>query len=313
MSQIPSDLFAPHRLQALECALFAEKNIRVSVLRLDEMHPHLGGNKWFKLRPNIELLQRESLPLAVTFGGAYSNHLRALAAAGKELGFATLAFVRGERVEPLNSVLAFAEQCGMELRFLSRAEYRRRHEPDYVRALCAKLGPHLFIPEGGSNQAGFAGCRKLAELLEWPAEASEKRWAALACGTGTTMAGLISGLAEQQIAGDELPSVEVLGISVLKAPGYIEEQVAQWLSTDNTPAGTRRVPWRVFDNYHCGGYARSNASLQRFLADFATRHSALPLEPVYTGKLLFAVFALARAELIAPNSCGFIVHSGGIF
>jgi 1-aminocyclopropane-1-carboxylate deaminase len=311
VSQSFSNVFARPRLQSLDCELLADYSIKLSMLRLDEMHPHLGGNKWFKLRPNIERLQREGLPLAVSFGGAWSNHLRALAAAGKQFGFATLGFVRGERVEPLNPVLAFAQQCGMELRFLSRGDYQRRHEDSFVAELCRGIGPHLLIPEGGSNLDGVLGCTELASYLEWPA-GTNQHWVALACGTGTTMAGLVRGL-EQRFVSDSRSASNVLGISVLKAPGYIAEQVSEWLGSAKASAEPTHsaVSWEVYDEFHCGGYARSNGELQGFLQSFIAE-TAIPIEPVYTGKLLYGIWQLIKSGRIPPESAGIVLHTGGV-
>ena len=305
---LPLDsLLLKPRIQRLDCDLFAEHRVRVSVLRLDEMHPHLGGNKWFKLRPNIAALLRDGLPLAVSFGGAWSNHLRALAAAGKELGFATLGFVRGEQYEPLNPVLEFAADCGMELRYLSRTDYRRKDDPDFLRALTANLGPHLIIPEGGSNAAAVEGCMEIASLLRWQQPLAAARRLMLACGTGTTMAGLIRGLScsVDLESGFESP-LQVTGVSVLKAPGYIQGQVQSHLQQEAA------VNWNVLDDYHCGGYARSDARLEAFLSDFAS-FSGIPLEPVYTGKLMLALWDQISRGGIPADSEVMVLHSGGVF
>jgi len=282
------------------------------------MHPHLGGNKWFKLQRNIAAIQAAGSPLAVSFGGAYSNHLRALAAAGQEFGLATLGFVRGDAGTPLNPVLEFTRHCGMELRFLSRSDYRRRNDPAFVEELTADLGPVYVIPEGGNNALGVAGCESIVRFLDWE-PTGRVRLVALACGTGATTAGIIRGLA----ASDQ--QVRVLGVSVLKAPGYLQREVSTWLepaalfASPATPANSAGAligsapssDWQILDDYHCGGYARISPILEETMAS-VSQATGLPLEPVYTGKLMLALVDQARRGLVPAGSELIMIHTGGL-
>lgn len=305
------------RLQALSCPLFIEQEVRVSVLRLDQIHADLGGNKWYKLKPNIEALQSQGLPLAVSFGGAWSNHLRALAAAGREFGFQTLGFVRGEPSEPLNPLLSFARACGMEIRYLSRADYRRKSDPEFIAGITADLGPHLLIPEGGSNKAAVSGCEELASWLRWTAPPTEDprplRYVALACGTGTTMAGLLRGLHRQSSQQQGVrPAVCVLGVSVLKAPGYIQAQLEELLGLRQGCTSLEpMISWRILEDYHAGGYARRSPALRQFLDDYRAL-SDVPVEPVYTGKLMHGVWDQVARNALPRGSELIVVHSGGL-
>lgn len=304
-------------LQALQHPLFAEHQVQVRVLRLDLMHPDLGGNKWFKLQANLAAIRSAGWPRVVSFGGAWSNHLRALAAAGREFGFATTGFIRGEATDPLNPVLDFAWRCGMELRFLSRSDYRRREDPDFVQHLIRPLGPAFLIPEGGSNELGVSGCERLARMLHWSNPVSSAgiqageslaegqagaRFAWLACGTGATMAGLLRGLGK-----GNPQQVKVRGVAVLKAPGYLQRQVCGWLPAELS----RRVDWQILEDYHCGGYARMSTALRSTLTAMQAA-TGLPLEPVYTGKLMLALTDQIGRGLLPPGSEVILLHTGGI-
>ena len=290
-------------IEPLHCELLRRAGVSVNVLRLDKCHPLLSGNKWYKLKYNLlEFQQQRELPI-LSFGGAYSNHLHALAAAGMLLGMRTIGVVRGEMPEPLNRVLKFAKEQGMTLLPVSRGDYRRKDEADFLEGLRGKFGNFHLLPEGGSNSLAIKGCEEIAPLLKWH-NADSKQLVVLCCGTGTTMAGLISGLSK--IHGDSAP--QVLGISVLKGDGYLQSEVLGQLAACGCADPT---DWQIDDTYHCGGYARSNAALQSFLREFAG-FSDLPLEPVYTGKLFYALFDLIEKGMICEGTEIVAIHSGGI-
>lgn len=291
-------------LQALNLSQFANYAIDVNVLRLDLMHPHLGGNKWFKLKENLILARQQQHSTLLSFGGAWSNHIRALAGAAAIKGFQSIGLIRGEMVEPLNPVLRYAAEQGMQLHSLDRTTYRRRTEPQFIAELHQRFGDFYLIPEGGSNTDGVQGCTEIADFLPWQ-EAdipAKRRFVLLACGTGTTLAGLLMGMAQRNI------QATVVGVAVLKGADFIAEQVKQWLSDvqpDSVPA------WQVELDFHQGGYARSNTALDSFIADFR-QQTRLPLEPVYSGKLFKAVVSLVEQGRFPPGSELVIIHSGGI-
>ncbi len=289
--------------EPLHCGLLERTGVSLNVLRLDKCHPLLSGNKWYKLKYNLlEFQEQAELPI-LSFGGAYSNHLHALAAAGKLLGMRTIGVVRGEMPEPLNPVLAFAKQQGMTLVSISRSDYRRKQDADFLQELHASFGDFHLLPEGGSNSLAIKGCEEIASLLKWQ-DSAANRLVALCCGTGTTMAGLLSGLSKVE-AGS---APEVLGVSVLRGDGYLQSEISSQLQACGC---YDTADWRVDDAYHCGGYARSNPALKSFLSEFAT-FSDLPLEPVYTGKLFYALFDLIESKVIPSGTEIVAIHSGGI-
>lgn len=291
-------------IERLECQFLRQAGVTMRVLRLDKIHPLLSGNKWFKLKYNLlEFQHRRELPV-LSFGGAYSNHLYALSAAGKLLGLRTIGMVRGEMPEPLNPILSFAAEQGMRLVPLSRSDYRRRQDPDFIEELRARFGEIHLLPEGGSNALALRGCEEIAPFLHWRDEGAG-RLVALCCGTGTTMAGLIRGLSKI----DADSAVDVLGISVLKGEGYLHKEVLEQLQASDYEGS---IDWSVDDGHHCGGYARSNEALQAFLSEFAGI-SDLAVEPVYTGKLFYALFDLIEKGAICPGTEIVAIHSGGFY
>ena len=290
-------------IEPLHCALLRQSDVSVNVLRLDQCHPLLSGNKWYKLKYNLlEFQEQPDLPI-VSFGGAYSNHLYALAAAGKLLGMRTIGVVRGEMPEPLNPVLEFTQEQGMSLWPISRSDYRRKQDADFLDDLRSRFGDFHLLPEGGSNSLAIQGCEEIASLLSWQKD-DAKRLVVLCCGTGTTMAGLISGMSKVESES----ATKVLGISVLKGEGYLQSEISEQLQTSGCATA---IDWRVDDAHHCGGYARSNPALQSFLSEFA-EFSDLPLEPVYTGKLFYALFDLIEKGVISAGTEVLAIHSGGI-
>jgi 1-aminocyclopropane-1-carboxylate deaminase len=263
------------------------------------MHPNIHGNKWFKLKHNIAYILQQGISRVLSFGGAYSNHIRALAALGEQLGIETIGVIRGERVEPLNPVLEFAERCGMGLTFVDRAAYRRKAELAMLDSLRQRFGEFYLLPEGGSNALGVQGCEELAQILAAPPLNPD--FVMLPCGTGATIAGLIRGLTKL-----ENRQISVLGVSVLKAPGYLHGEVAGWLrGIGGTPQ------WQVLEDFHCGGFGRTNPELSSFLSAFET-YADIPLEPVYSGKLFHALFQLVEAGRFPSGSEILALHTGGL-
>lgn len=249
----------------------ARQGLRLFLKRDDLVHPELPGNKWRKLKHNIGPAREHGTLL--TFGGAHSNHIRAVASAGRVYGFATIGVIRGEEHLPLNATLAHARRMGMRLAYMDRATYRRKHEPDVVGALRERWGDFYLLPEGGSNAPAVRGCAELgAEVPGFDA-------VCVPCGTGGTLAGLAAGLAPRQRA---------VGFSVLKG-GFMTGEVER---LQRETYGGRRGDWSVEDGFHFGGYARSTPELEAFAGDFAGRHG-IALDRVYTAKMMFGVLALA--------------------
>ncbi len=255
---------------------FERHGVRLLLKRDDLIHPELVGNKWRKLAPNLAAAGGRTV---VTFGGAYSNHLRATAAAGRLLGLSTVGVVRGQELaaRPLNPSLARCAADGMRLHFTDRAAYRRKTEPETLAALLRAVGAEdaFVVPEGGSNAAAVRGCRALGEELGGHADV-----VAVACGTGGTLAGLAAGLPKGRRA---------LGVPVLKG-GFLDEEVRR---LQERAFGGPRGDWSLDDRFHGGGYARATPELDAFADDFEHRHG-LRVERVYVAKMLHALLSLTR-------------------
>ncbi|WP_460069371.1 1-aminocyclopropane-1-carboxylate deaminase/D-cysteine desulfhydrase [Streptomyces sp. YKOK-I1] len=266
----------PSPLQEVADDRFARHGVRLLLKRDDLIHAELIGNKWRKLVPNLAAAAGRTV---LTFGGAWSNHLRATAAAGRLHGLRTVGVVRGDELagRPLNPSLARCAADGMRLHFVDRATYRRKTDPETLTAVLRAAGAEdaYVVPEGGSNALAVGGCRALGEELRGRADV-----VAVACGTGGTLAGLAAGLG---------PGQRALGVPVLKG-GFLEDEIQ---ALQEKAFGGRRGDWRLDDRFHFGGYARVTPGLEAFAEDFARRH-AVPVERLYVAKLLYGLVALAE-------------------
>lgn len=256
--------------------------VRVLLKRDDLIHPEVPGNKWRKLKYNVAAARDLGARTLLTFGGAYSNHLRATAAVGHYGGFATIGVVRGEEHLPLNPSLAYAEQRGMRLTYLDRTSYRAKTSDEVIDRLRREFGDFYLIPEGGSNTAALLGCAEL------PAEIVEP-FDVLVCavGTGGTLAGVAAGLEPRQVA---------IGVPVLKAS--LDADVA---GLQRAAYGKRVGNWRLEGDYHFGGYAKRMPELDGFVDDFEARHS-LRLDWVYEAKMMYALFDQVRRGAFAAGT-----------
>lgn len=261
------------------------------MLRADLVDARLSGNKYFKLLPNLALAHELQCDTLLSFGGPWSNHLHALAAAGQQYGLRTIGIVRGESPGKLTPCLQDARHWGMDLHFVSRSDYARRHEPHWHLQLLHRFGPHLLIPEGGANKAGILGCQQLIP------ESHDFTHILLACGTGATLAGVVS-----------KSKVPVHGIQVLKGEGYLQQEVQRLLALAGVSA---TVPWHMHDEFHLGGYARFPAELLTFMAR-CEHETGIPLEPVYGARLLWATQELVRRNVFPPGARLLLVHGGGL-
>ncbi|MDX3456689.1 pyridoxal-phosphate dependent enzyme [Streptomyces sp. ME02-8801-2C] len=268
----------PSPLQELSDPRFGRHGLRLLLKRDDLVHPDLIGNKWRKLVPNLEAADGRAI---LTFGGAYSNHLRATATAGRLYGLPTVGVVRGQELadRPLNPSLAHCVANGMRLHFVDRSTYRRKAEPDTLAAIRRAAGGDAedahVVPEGGSNLLAVRGCRALGEELRGHADV-----VAVACGTGGTLAGLSAGLAPEQRA---------LGIPVLKG-GFLDAEIR---ALQNLAFGGPRGSWTLDHRFHFGGYARTPPELHAFADDFEARHG-VAVERLYVAKMLYGLVALAE-------------------
>ncbi|GAB3880003.1 pyridoxal-phosphate dependent enzyme [Hymenobacter segetis] len=266
--------------------------------RDDLVNPDLPGNKARKLKYNLMAARHQGHHTLLTFGGAYSNHIAAVAAAGRLLGFRTIGLIRGDEPavgENLNPTLAQAAADGMELHYLDRTAYHRRGEPAFIAEQLARFGPAYVLPEGGTNALALPGC---AELVAEIRQQVDFDALAVAVGTGGTLAGLLTGLAGQHHA---------VGVAALKNGEFLRSEI---------DALTQATAGQAFDNYslqtdyHFGGYAKYSAELLVFIQQFQERHGVL-LDPIYTGKLLFGVLDLIGKGYFQRGSTVVAIHTGG--
>ena len=285
----------PSPLREVTDSRFGRRGVRLLLKRDDLIHPELIGNKWRKLAPNLAAAAGRTV---VTFGGAYSNHLRATAAAGRLLGLPTVGVVRGQELAglPLNPSLARCTADGMRLHFVDRSTYRHKTDPETLAAVLreAGAGDAYVVPEGGSNTLAVRGCRALGEELSGRADV-----VAVACGTGGTLAGLAAGLGPDQRA---------LGIPVLKG-GFLAADIAR---LQEQAFGARRGDWSLDDRFHFGGYARTTPELEAFAADFEARHG-LAVERLYVAKLLYGLVVMAEEGGFASGTTVAAVVTGAPF
>ena len=270
---------------------------KVSLLRLDSGGGLAPGNKYFKLIGNLAEAKRNGVNRLVSFGGAWSNHLHALAAVGAEQGLATVGIIRGDEDAADTAMIADARAWGMQIVRVSRTEYRRRLEPAYLADIQQRFAPCMVVPEGGSNRAGVRGCAAIADLVRTHSPAA--RHILLPVGTGTTLAGLAAGLDS---------TYEVTGIAALKGAVDLEHRVEQALAA---VAANTVAPWRILHEDHCGGFARTSAELRAFMLEFEAVQG-IPLEPVYTGKLLYAIYRRLRSGQWRTDIPLLAIHTGGL-
>ncbi|MXV51336.1 pyridoxal-phosphate dependent enzyme [Pedobacter sp. HMF7647] len=268
--------------------LYTEKGVRVFMKRDDMIHPFISGNKWRKLKYILRQAETENKKLLVTFGGAWSNHLLATACAAAKFGFQSVGFVRGEDVN--NPIIAFCKLFGMHLRFVSREEYR-----DKQRLFDKFYGTEpsaSFIDEGGAGPYAAKGCAEIISELE-----QQYEHIFCAAGTGTTSAGIINGLIENKL------SSQFYAVSALKGGGFLEDDINSML--------TEKYPFNLLTDYHFGGYAKTNENLITFIKRFAASTGIL-LDPVYTGKMMFALHEIIERDNFKPGDKILAIHTGGL-
>jgi 1-aminocyclopropane-1-carboxylate deaminase len=268
--------------------------IRLLVKREDLNHSLVSGNKWWKLKYNLAEAIRLNLPV-VTFGGAFSNHIFATAAACRDLNLRSIGIIRGERTMPLNHTLTIAESCGMKLEFVSREGYRKKDTSDFNEQLKNKFGNFYLIPEGGTNELAVKGCSELANVLF----KNSFDHVLLPVGTAGTLAGLICGFEGQK---------NILGVSVLKGGEFLHQTTADLVKNYS---GKSYGNWSLLTSYHHGGYAKKTEALADFVGAMKDRHN-LPLDTVYTGKLMWAVFKEIEERRFPRGSTVLALHTGGL-
>lgn len=288
-------------VQSLEHPLCAAKGVTVDVKRLDLLHPLINGNKGFKLKYNLLKAMSEKGQAVLTFGGAWSNHIYATAAAGKELGIRTTGIIRGEEPAQYSSTLEFARACGMHLEFVSRLDYEEKNTDEFKAWLQGKFGEFHLVPEGGSNYYGINGCM---EILSASDKANYDA-VALAVGTGATLAGMLLSATPRQ---------RFVGFSALKGGDFLRDEVLRHLDyflMNKELANDFAPQFSIETAYHFGGYGKWTDELMGFITEIETSYN-LPLDQVYTGKALFGLLDLIARDTFTPGERILFVHTGGL-
>jgi 1-aminocyclopropane-1-carboxylate deaminase len=275
----------PRKITTELIHLPVENGIHVFVLRLDKIHPVISGNKWFKLKYYLEDALKQEKKTIVTFGGAWSNHIVATAAACHMQGIASVGIIRGEEPAEYSATLKQAKEYGMEFHFLSRRDYADKKIPQSL-----DIAGCYLVAEGGYGAKGAKGA---GEILEFNKQAFTH--CCCAVGTGTMMAGLIQKLSPEQ---------KLVGISVLKNHSGLDHAV-------RSLTGPAKQNWQIIHDYAFGGYAKDDRTLIQFMNDFYKR-TGVPSDFVYTAKLFFAVEDLIKNKFFPGGSTLLLVHSGGL-
>lgn len=287
-------------LQKITSDIITSKGVELYVYRTDLNHKDISGNKLYKLKYNLEEAKKQNLSSVqagkktlLTFGGAFSNHIAATAAAGKEYGFNTIGIIRGDELEVLNPTLTFAKECGMQLHFVSRTLYQNKETLNiYVQEHFGEQN-YYFIPEGGSNSLGILGCKEITKDIPIDFDI-----VCCPCGTGATITGIILSLKEHQ---------QAIGFQVLKGENYIKNEVAKWLKEFDSSANN----WEINEEFHFGGYAKLKPELVNFMIQFE-KENAIPLDYIYTGKMMFGIFENIKQGKFKRGSKIIAIHTGGL-
>lgn len=277
----------------LQHPLLDQLKVEMGVMRLDQVHPAVSGNKFFKLKYNLSEALKQNHKQVLTFGGAYSNHIYATAAAAKLEGLQSIGIIRGELLDSQNPTLRYAKEAGMILKSISRELYRNKIHPEFLDQLRQELGEFYLIPEGGTNALAIKGT---SEILS--SNQSDFSHLATPIGTGGTFAGLVNSL---------LPHQELLGISALKGEA-IHEEMKQLLHVHRIQS---QGSVSLMTQYHHGGYAKWSSELIEFIHWFWESFGIL-LDPIYTGKMAFAVWDLLQKKYFKPGSRVLLIHTGGL-
>ena len=270
------------------------KNIRLNAqvsLKPDYLiHSTVSGNKYRKLKYNLQKAQSENYKGILTFGGAFSNHIAATAAAGQALNIPTVGVIRGEELASkieLNSTLKYAKSCGMHLEYVSRSDYKQKNDAAYLKLLLENFKNFYVIPEGGTNALAIKGCQEILSQEDLSFDII-----CCAVGTGGTIAGLIN---------SSLPTQKIIGFPALKG-GFLNEDICKFATQSN---------WELWEAYHFGGYAKVDSKLISFMNHFKTSYK-IPLDPVYTAKMMYGIFDAIQTGKIPKNAKVLAIHTGGL-
>lgn len=267
-------------------------NLTVDVLRLDLIHPIISGNKWFKLKYNLQQITDLGFKQVLTFGGPYSNHLVATAAAAKYFGISSVGIVRGEFDETqLSPTMQACKEFGMQLIFVSRADYSKKNESAFLNQLQTQYPNAFIIPEGGANEWGRKGCVEINKYIS-------DSYTHICCsiGSGTTFTGLCNAAADHQ---------QLIGFVPMKQGNYLTKDISDWVNKKKTSN------WQLTDEFHFGGFGKYNQELLNFMNTMYFQFR-LPLDFVYTAKMMMGVKVLSERDFFPAQSRIICIHSGGL-
>jgi len=282
------------RLQKISHPLFEKYQLSVSIKRDDCIHPIISGNKWRKLKFNLHYAKAHQYTGVVSFGGSFSNHIHALAYVCQQHGLKSVAIIRGEKEYAGNFTLSIAQKWGMELSFVDRKTYRLRENKDYLAELQLAYPNYLIVPEGGSNALALRGVGEIITELNHQCEFDTLL---TPVGSGGTLAGLIKADNSQH---------NLLGISVLKQDGYLEQQVNSLLGHSSNYSN-----WQILSEFHCGGYAKFNKEDVQKILSF-NQQTGFLFEPVYSGKMILALLDLIEQGYFPKGHRIVLLHTGGL-
>jgi 1-aminocyclopropane-1-carboxylate deaminase len=284
-------------VQEIHDPLLEQKGIRLLVKREDLNHPEVSGNKWWKLKYNLEEARKLKRTTLLSFGGAFSNHIYALAAAAKACELKAIGVIRGDENLSLNRMLVFAKGCGMHLEFISREAYRNKTGNEFIENLHRKFGDFFLIPEGGTNELALKGCEEFADRI---LSQIKFDYLCLSVGTGGTIAGIVNGLRESKKI--------VVGFSSLKGGAFLKDSIERMARPNQK---TQLCAWRLNTDYHFGGYAKRTRELDDFIIT-QRRLQHLALDPVYTSKTMFGILDLVAKGEFERGSTILFLHTGGL-
>ncbi len=267
-----------------------DASITVSIKREDLLHPFISGNKFRKIKYNLLKTKELRHNTLITFGGAFSNHIAAVAYACQQENIQSIGIIRGEELEGKiheNPTLLFAQNCGMKFEFVTRETYRNKASECFIAELDAKYKKYYLLPEGGTNSLAIQGCEEILTPQD-----SYFDYICCAVGTGGTVSGIINSL---------LPHQTALGFPALKGD-FLKEEICKFANQKN---------WKLISDYHFGGYAKVTQDLIDFINQFY-KDTKIPLDPVYTGKMVFGVMDLIRKNYFPSGSKILLIHTGGL-
>lgn len=278
-------------IETINLPILTEKNIRLSILREDTLHPTISGNKYRKLKYNLLEANRLNYKRIITFGGAFSNHIAATAAAGAEFGFETIGIIRGEELatkKDLNPTLQLAQENGMTLKFIDRTSYRNKTAQSFLETLQQEFGEAFIIPEGGTNSLAVKGCEEIIDE-----RMQDFQYICCPVGTAGTISGIIKSLQNNQIA---------LGFPALKNSDFLHNEIKKFTLFTN---------YELINDFHFNGYAKVSEELINFVKTFY-HQTKIPLDLVYTGKMLFGLISMIENDYFLPNTTILAIHTGGL-